>query len=84
MRFSTMFGLNFRPESRENWRIGVPLAGTWQEILNSDKNDYGGSGKENPSPLHTAAEPVHGMAQSLTITVPPLGGTLIKYTGETK
>lgn len=75
--------LNFRPESRESFRLGVPLAGTWKEILSSDDTRFGGSGKTNPLRLHTKKVPSHGRAQSLVLTVPPLGGTFIKYTGET-
>ena len=75
--------LNFRPESHESFRLGVPFAGTWQEILSSDEERFGGSGKTNPRRLHTKKVPSHGREQSLVLTVPPLGGTLIKYTGET-
>lgn len=75
--------LNFRPESHESFRLGVPLAGAWQEILSSDDTRFGGSGKTNPRRLHTKKVPSHGRDQSLVLTVPPLGGTLIKYIGET-
>ena len=75
--------LNFRPESRENFRVGVPLPGVWQEILSSDEERFGGSGKTNPKKLRTQKTPAHGRAQSLVLTVPPLGGAFIKYTGET-
>ena len=74
--------LNFRPESREGFRLGVPAAGRWKEILSSDDTNFGGSGKVNPRTMHTQKVPAHGREQSLVITVPPLGGTLIKYTGE--
>ena len=75
--------LNFRPESHECFRLGVPLAGAWQEILSSDDTRFGGSGKTNPRRLHTKKIPSHGRDASLVLTVPPLGGTLIKYIGET-
>ena len=75
--------LNFRPESHEGFRLGVPFAGAWQEILSSDDARFGGSGKTNPRRLHTKKVPSHGRDVSLVLTVPPLGGTLIKYTGET-
>ena len=75
--------LNFRPESHEGFRLGVPFAGAWQEILSSDEERFGGSGKTNPRRLHTKKVPSHGRDVSLVLTVPPLGGTLIKYTGET-
>ena len=75
--------LNFRPESHESFRLGVPLSGAWQEILCSDDTRFGGSGKTNPRRLHTKKIPSHGRDASLVLTVPPLGGTLIKYIGET-
>ena len=75
--------LNFRPESHESFRLGVPLAGAWQEILSSDDTRFGGSGKTNQRRLHTKKIPSHGRDASLVLTVPPLGGTLIKYIGET-
>ena len=76
--------MNFRPESRELWRVGVPRGGEWTELLNSDDERFGGSGKVNPSVLHTVRTPCHGQRQSLRITVPPLGGTLIKHTAPLK
>ena len=76
--------LNFRPESREHWRAGVPLAGKWTELLSSDDTRFGGSGKTNHRFLRTAEIPCQGQEHSLLITVPPLGGTFIKYSGEIK
>ena len=76
--------MNFRPESRERWRVGVPRGGEWTELLNSDDERFGGSGKTNPAPLHSVRTPCHGQRQSLRITVPPLGGTLIKLTAPLK
>ncbi len=74
--------LNFRPESRENWRAGVPKAGVWKEILSSDDTRFGGSGKRNPRRIHTTKIPSQGQKFSLRVTVPPLGGTFIKYLGD--
>ena len=76
--------LNFRPESREGWRAGVPLPGRWKEILSSDETRFGGSGKTNRAVLSTRKVPGHGQPQSLSLTVPPLGGTFIKYMGVDK
>ena len=74
--------LNFRPESREKWRIGVPEAGSWKELLSSDEERFGGSGVRNPRAVRTKPVPMHGQAQSIVIRVPPLGGTILKLTGE--
>ena len=76
--------LNFRPESRENWRAGVPAAGVWKEILSSDDTRFGGSGKRNPRRIHTTKIASQGKKYSLRVTVPPLGGTFIKYLGDGK
>ncbi|MBB1593232.1 1,4-alpha-glucan branching enzyme [Achromobacter sp. UMC46] len=63
---------NFTPVARHGYRIGVPVAGTWTETLNTDAGCYGGSGQGNQGAARTAAEPSHGHAQSLPLTLPPL------------
>ncbi len=67
-----MFACNFTPVPLNNYRVGVPVAGYWQEILNSDAQLYGGSGLGNYGGVDTAPLPLHGRPQSLTITLPPL------------
>jgi 1,4-alpha-glucan branching enzyme len=64
---------NFTPVPRHGFRIGVPVPGWWNELLNSDAEPYGGSGQGNFGGL--ASEPVawHGQPHSLVITLPPLG-----------
>jgi 1,4-alpha-glucan branching enzyme len=68
-----MFACNFTPVPRTNYRVGVPVAGYWQEILNSDAWLYGGSGLGNFGGVESAPLALHGRPQSLTITLPPLG-----------
>ncbi len=70
--------LNFTPVPRMSYRIGVPVAGSYEEILNSDSNFYGGSNLGNGSNLHT--QPISWMnhAQSLEINLPPLGALILK------
>jgi 1,4-alpha-glucan branching enzyme len=63
---------NFTPVPREAYRVGVPRAGRWQERLNSDATDYGGSGRGNLGALETVAAPSHGCAQALDLHLPPL------------
>ncbi|WP_296898830.1 1,4-alpha-glucan branching protein GlgB [Thiohalocapsa sp.] len=73
--------LNFTPVPREGYRIGVPAAGTYKEIFNSDATEFGGSGMGNGTePL--ATEPVNWMNRpdSLTLTLPPLAGIVLKPT----
>lgn len=69
---------NLTPVCRENYHIGVPAAGTWQEILNTDSSRYGGSNIVNPVALKSFEEPIHGCAQRITLTLPPLGATYLK------
>ncbi len=64
---------NFTPVPREGNRIGVPRAGHWREILNSDAGIYGGSGIGNRGGLHSEGVHWHGQEQSVVVTVPPLG-----------
>jgi 1,4-alpha-glucan branching enzyme len=76
--------LNFTPVPRESYRIGVPMAGAYEELLCSDASVYGGSGMGNGSePL--SAEPVEWMnrLQSLVVTLPPLAGIILKLIAAT-
>jgi 1,4-alpha-glucan branching enzyme len=63
---------NFTPVSRYSYRIGAPRPGFWQEVLNSDAGDYGGSNMGNLGGLDTVPIPLHGRPCSLTIMLPPL------------
>jgi len=67
---------NFTPVVREHWRIGVPAAGTWHELINTDDAVYGGSGVTN-GPLHSDALPWQGEAQSIVLRLPPLGVAML-------
>ena len=69
---------NFTPVPRHQYRVGVPQGGFWQEILNSDAMDYGGSGHGNLGGLEAAPIPCHGRSHSLTLTLPPLGVVFFK------
>ncbi len=64
---------NFTPVGREHYRIGVPRAGFWQEMLNSDATIYGGRGRGNSGGSWTEPVSAHGKAQSLNLILPPLG-----------
>lgn len=70
--------LNMTPVPRQNYRIGLPQPGTWVEVFNSDHVHYYGSGITNPNPLATEATPWHYRAQSIAISLPPLGATIFK------
>ncbi len=63
---------NFSPVPRANYRVGVPEKGFWQELLNTDAKQYGGSGRGNFGGVETVPVPAHGRSYSLTVDLPPL------------
>ncbi len=69
---------NFTPVLRENYRIGVPYAGYWREVLNSDAVEYEGSGQGNSGGVQSSPFPCHGRYDSISITLPPLGIVVFK------
>ena len=69
---------NFTPVPREEYRIGVPTAGFWREVLNGDAAEYGGSGWGNMGGKEAEAVPVHGRPYSLSLTLPPLAVIFLK------
>ena len=69
---------NWTPLPREGYQIGVPLAGRWVELLNSDDAAWGGSGAGNPDGLRATKQPLHGYTHTLTLTLPPLGVLWLK------
>jgi len=69
---------NFTPVLRENYRVGVPRGGFWQEVLNSDANIYWGTGCGNLGGVEAAPVPGHGRYYSLSLTLPPLGVLFFK------
>ncbi|MGB9698147.1 MAG: 1,4-alpha-glucan branching protein GlgB [Thermodesulfobacteriota bacterium] len=73
---------NFTPIPRFNYRVGAPRGGFWQEMLNSDAREYGGSGLGNWGGV--TAEPFshHGRPYRLNLTLPPLSIIIFKHIGE--
>jgi len=69
---------NFTPVPRHNYVVGVPNAGVWEEILNSDSTRYGGSGMGNLGGVEASPVPAHGRLRSLTLTLPPLAILVFK------
>ncbi|MCR4337323.1 MAG: 1,4-alpha-glucan branching protein GlgB, partial [Candidatus Omnitrophica bacterium] len=63
---------NFTPVPRHDYRVGVPDAGFWQEIFNSDAKEYWGSGMGNLGGKWADSMPFHGRSHSLSLTLPPL------------
>ncbi len=69
---------NFTPVTRQEYRIGIPMAGTYQEIFNSDSNYYGGSNVGN-SQIMSEPTPWMGRTHSIKLTLPPLAGIVLKH-----
>jgi 1,4-alpha-glucan branching enzyme len=70
--------VNATPTVHHGYRVGVPIGGRWTELLNSDADEYGGSGMGNLGALDADPHPWHGYDQSLPLTVPPLGVVLLR------
>ena len=70
--------LNFTPVVRNQYRIGVPAPGVWNQIFCSDAIEFGGSGISNDS-CATTEDPIHGQAQSVALTLPPLAVSVFKH-----
>ena len=68
---------NFTPVCRTDYRVGVPTAGTYAEAFNTDAAEFGGGGQKNP-PQKATPVPMHGMPQSVSLTLPPLSVIYIK------
>jgi 1,4-alpha-glucan branching enzyme len=69
---------SFTPIPRQNYRIGVPKPGFYQEILNSDSEYYWGSNVGNDGGRHTDDAASHGHPYSLSLTLPPLATIMLK------
>jgi 1,4-alpha-glucan branching enzyme len=72
---------NFTPVVRENYRLGVPHGGWYEEIFNSDSDHYAGSNVGNGGGLMADEQESHGRPFSLNLTLPPLGVTILKPRG---
>ncbi len=70
---------NFTPVPRHAYRIGLPQAGRWREILNSDAQVYGGSGTGNLGGVDAHAHPAHGFPASAEVTIPPLAAVYFEF-----
>ena len=70
--------VNFAAVPHENYRIGLPRVGTWQEVINSDSELYGGSGVGNLGSVEAEPMPWHGLPASAALRVPPLGAVWLR------
>ncbi|HSZ82153.1 MAG TPA: 1,4-alpha-glucan branching enzyme, partial [Polyangia bacterium] len=66
---------NCTPIPRREYRIGLPFAGKWRELLNSDAEMFGGSGLGNLGVVSGEEFPCHGRTASVRLTLPPLSAS---------
>jgi 1,4-alpha-glucan branching enzyme len=64
--------VNFSPVPRLEYRVGLPSAGPWREVLNTDATGYGGSGVGNLGSVTAEETPWHNQPASAALTIPPL------------
>ncbi len=64
---------NLSPVPRAGYRVGLPTAGPWRELLNTDSTLYGGSGVGNMGVVTAESKPWHDQPFSAELTLPPLG-----------
>ena len=69
---------NFTPVPRPDYRIGVPHAGQYDEVFNSDSAWYGGGNVGNAGGLEAGDQPHHGREHSLLVSLPPLAAVVLK------
>ncbi len=70
---------NFTPQNHSNYRIGVPVDGFYEEILNTDANQYGGSNLGNMGGKSTDLYNIHGYENSIDLCLPPLSVLVLKH-----
>ena len=70
---------NFTPVSREGYRVPMPKAGKWREVINTDATHYGGSGKGNDGAVVAREEDGGTKA---TMVLPPLSTIMLEFAGD--
>jgi 1,4-alpha-glucan branching enzyme len=63
---------------RTAYRLGVPVAGLWREVLNTDSAIYGGANIGNAGAVDAQDVPSHGLAASVSLTLPPLATIILR------
>ena len=71
---------NFTPVPRSSYRIGVPSAGFWREVLNTDAGHYGGANMGNMGGVLAEKVSSHGFDHSISLTLPPLSTIILECT----
>ncbi len=74
--------VNFSAVPHHDYRVGLPAAGRWTELLNTDAEGYSGSGVGNMGQVVAEDAEWHGQPASTTLSVPPLGALWLQYAGD--
>ncbi|MGM9593739.1 MAG: 1,4-alpha-glucan branching protein GlgB, partial [Candidatus Onthomonas sp.] len=69
---------NFSPVDRLGYRIGVPVAGEYQVVFDTDHTDFGGSGRVNGRPIRSYPVSCHHLSHSIVVDIPPMTGLVLK------
>jgi 1,4-alpha-glucan branching enzyme len=70
---------NFSPVARHQYRLGIPRAGYWKELFNSDSALYGGANIGNLGGHHSDEIAMHHLSFSIEVSCPPLGAVFFKW-----
>ncbi len=70
---------NFTPVYHPVYRIGLPEAGVLTEMINTDRNEFGGSNQGNAAPIHTEPTAWGGFQHSLELVIPPLATVWYRF-----
>ncbi len=70
--------VNFSPIHHKQYCMGVPVAGTYEVLFDSDAEEFGGQGRGQTSPVKTFANPCHGFSNSLLVDLPPYSGVILR------
>ncbi len=75
------FVFNFSGNTLSSYRVGLPYAGVWEELLNTDAEEFGGSGVGNFGAVTAGDHGHQGQPASVELTVPPLGVLFLRPRG---
>jgi len=73
---------NLTPVPRDNYLLGVPRAGRWRQILNTDHGNYGGSDYPLPVEIEATDNPCDDQPCSISLSMPPLATVVLEHRGE--
>jgi 1,4-alpha-glucan branching enzyme len=72
---------NFTPIPRDGYRIGLPGAGRWEVVLDTNATFFGGTGYAGSAEVHTEDVAWHGLDQSACLALPPLAVVWLAHRG---